>query len=507
MQLTLPGGTDRDTLYSESLLARFADKTILRGIAPRETRCHLIARRTLQGGGTAVGFLGRAPLIEMNLQLAAPNVAYGIALSAGSCTSFGYLVAFAFLEIIEDQLRPKTEEERALVESRLSSAAKRTYFVGALVLGFGSQVPFAWLSYKYNPASSWNPHRLGMPIMTLAIDSWVSVYSAQRGLRELHARCTLPEALEGLSQVRGNMHALVEENMNLLTLVTDAERSGFLAAYQALRSIEDAPDRAARLYELFATRLSDHTHKPPPYAARLAAIVKAYGYLCSACNIGTLGYVAWSGSDDLTGAVAANIFFTGLYVGTALYLNLKVIPTTAAGLFHKIRSLFTCSYVPTMADRLTPALSFCLKAINMVLVSLSFGMAVKISKDYYGFSDPLEIFMEITLSSATIFLMSMAVLNITDRLLEEKVLHFGTDEEKLLMELYQKMRHLSSVIARSPVLEVARYFNLCSSAMQQQLLQNTRLTTETIRLLLDAHRPSPHAGSRLLPLGAHAEEA
>ena len=102
---------------------------ILKKDKVEEKTAHLVSRRLLQVVGVIGGFAGRFPFVQMNLDFAGENKVYGVALAAGSSISFGYLVSYAFLEIIQDQMGPLSPEERVLMESRLSPTLKKRCFL------------------------------------------------------------------------------------------------------------------------------------------------------------------------------------------------------------------------------------------------------------------------------------------------------------------------------------------------------------------------------------------
>ena len=475
----------RTSDFQRSNIALFFDRSIIQDLAAHESCCHLVARRILQGTSVVASFAARIPFIEVNLKLGGDNKIYGGFLAYGACASFGYLVSYSLLEIVDTQMLPLTREEKILTESRMSSTLKKTFFVGATALGVVTQIPFAFIAHKYNDPSTLNPHGLLMPIMVIAIDSWVSTYSGYMGLKTLREQRSLDAYERDLLKVRGKMYALIEANRQLLALAGQETRLDFVRSYNRIKIIDESPDRVTALYTLFTDRIIDQTLEPSPCARRIDNTVKAYGYLCAFCNIGTLGYISWVGTDKLANSLGLDITITALYVGTALYLNTTAIPQTAVTLFNLFKSLFTCSYQPTLSDQLTPKLSFTLKALGLATAALSYGIAIELSKDYYKSQEGLEVFMEITLTSATTFLVSMAILSITDQLLETKIEHFGSEEEKGIIKVYKKMKHFSSVLASSPLIEVACFLKVLPETAVQELIANTEITLTNLGEFID----------------------
>jgi len=457
-------------IYQKSNIAKFIDGRIINNLAASEGTCHCVSRRTLQVVSIIAGYGGRLPYLALSLNVAGSNKAYGVILAYGSCASFGSLAAWSFLRIVDTQMKPLTRQEKILTESRMSPCIKKTLFASAIVLGFGAQVPFACLAYKFNKPSAFNPHGIVMPSMIFAIDSWVSVYSGYMGLRSLRERKSLKGFENHLSNARSNMYALIEDNRQLLTMVGKSGRVDFVETYDRIKGIDNAPDRTRQLFNLFSRRISNHDLEPTSCAKRIDTAVRAYGYLCAACNIGTLGYVAWLGMDTVAQNVEANITVTAIYVGTALYLNATAIPETAVKLYNLFKNVFTWSYKPTLSDQLAPKLSFALKSLGLVTASLSYGPPVAVCKEYYKSNAGLEGLMEVMLSCANTFLVSMILLSIIDRVLEFQIEKLGNEDSRNIMRVHEKMRLLSSTLTTSPLIEIARYLKILPRETVEKLL-------------------------------------
>ncbi|QVL57777.1 MAG: hypothetical protein KFB93_01500 [Simkaniaceae bacterium] len=481
------------TRYTSRLVI-FVDRTLIQGITAVETTTHLVARRALQGTSVVASFVGRIPFIPLSLKFAGDNTVYGVFLAYGATTSFGYLVAYSFLKIIDSQMKPLTPEEHYLLHSRVGPAAKKILLICGTLLGIGTQIPFAIIAYKYNKPSTLNPGGYLMPAMVVLIDSWVSTYSAYMGLRSIGERsCRAPYEKE-LDVIRGKMLGFIGENQELFTLADRQTQLGFVDAYQRIRTVHESEDRVRQFYALYTGRITDQTLTRSNWAIGADYVVKAYGYICAGCNIGTMAYVAYLGAD----VPGLNIAVTALYVGTALYLNTTAIPQTAAKLFNLVKDIFTCGYKPTLADQLSPKLSFTLKALNLATAGLSYGTAMQISKDYYSEHEWLEITMEVTLTCATTFLVSMAMLSITDDLLETKIEKYGTEEEKQIIEVHQKMRHFSTALASSPFIDLALYMKAIPPEALEMLRINTQISLENLDQYIQTHLPHHTSATPLL---------
>ncbi len=487
-----------DDSNQECKLFVFIDRTLIRDQTAVETTTHLVVRRALQVTSIAASFIARIPFIQLNLKLGGDDKVYGAFLSYGTCASFGYLVAFSFLEIIDSQMKPLTREERDLLESRVGPTLKKVFFVSATTLGAVTQIPFAYIAYKYNDPSTLNPDGLVMPILTVAIDSWVSTYSTYMGLKAIGEKRSLNQYEKELSIVRGKMLFHLEENRQLLSLVDSETRSSFVDTFERIQNVEEASDRVQQFYTLCTRRISDQTLAPSNFVKGIDYVVQTYGYLCAGCNIGTLGYIAYLGTDAFASSLGLNITITALYVGTALYLNTTAIPKTASVLFNLAKDIFTCGYKPSISDRLTPKLSFTLKALGLATAALAYGMPIELSQEYYEEHEWLEVTMDVTLTSATTFLVSMAILSITDALLETKIEKLGSEDEKRIIKLYHKMKHFSSGLASSPLLETALFLKAIPPEALDQLIENTRITTENLEDYIKAHIPQAIESSRLI---------
>ena len=461
-------------------IALFIDKNIINSAYVQESKVHLLARRFFQSLSIIAGFIGRVPFIEMNLKLGGSSKLYGGILAYGTCASFGYLVSYSLLEIVNSQMRLFSKEENDLRESRIGHTTKKVIFISSMILGFSTQIPFAYIAYKYNSPSTLNPKRLLMPVMVISIDSWVSTYSGYMGLKTLKKARSLEIYEKQLVQVRSKMASLIECNRQLLVSAGNEVQMDFIESYERIRDYSDISDRVKGLYILFTKKVSNQTLAPSRCSKYIDRTVKAYGYLCAICNIGTLGYIAWHGTNELINNNAANVTVTSLYVGTALYLNATAIPETAVKLFNLFKNIFTCNHEPTLSDQLTPKLSFSLKALGLVTAGLSYGPSFEIAKDYYGFKDNLNLFMEVTLSCATIFLVSMAIFSITNQILEFKIEKMGTEGEKKLIEIHKKMENLGFVLNSSPLIEVALFLKILPENLFNELIDRTAITVSNL---------------------------
>ena len=121
-------------------------------------------------------------------------------------------------------MRPMSQEERFLLESRLGPCLKKTLFITSVLLGMGTQIPFAFIAYKYNDPSPVNPDGLVLPIFVVLVDSWVSTYSAYMGMRSLRERQSLTDYEKGLVQIRSEMQSLIDTNRELLALIDRESR-------------------------------------------------------------------------------------------------------------------------------------------------------------------------------------------------------------------------------------------------------------------------------------------
>lgn len=503
--------------FNESNIAIFIDTRLLQEIDAPEGKVHFVARKTLQGGCVITGFASRIPFIEMNIQAGGSNKVYGAVLAYGNCTSFGYLVAYSFLEIINSQMDPMTSREKLLKESRLSPCVKKTIFISSTILGFVSQIPFAYMAYRYNDSNDNNnctssgfnstnapgdgaPDTLAitMAALVFAFDSWVYVNSAYQGMKALRERQAYTAYERELSHARQRMHSLVDENIELLSMVSNENRRTLTEAYARIKKLDQASNRIEALHSLFTSRITDLTIDPPAYAKYLNWTMKGWGYVCALSNLGALSYMAWLGTEQLCDLMGVEITVTAIYVGTALYLNKTAIPETAVKLFNIVKNIFTCGYRPTISDQLTPKLSFCLKGIGLATAALSYGPGVQLSRDYFCFNDGFEVFMEISLSCATIFLVSMAVLDITDKALENKIARYGSEDEKQIIQLYKDMKVFSNTLKKSPLIDLAQYLKILPEGIFNQIVEGTDITLENLEAYIQTNKRPIEEGTTLL---------
>ena len=456
-------------------LWKFVDNRLVQGIQPNETPTHLATRRALQALGIAIAAIGKYPFIAIAKKAGGDNEAYGIALAYGNTASFAALISWALLNIIDEQMRPLSKEEAALLSQKQSRNRNRAVLAGSIAVGLISQMPFAYLAYVYNGK------RVEMPVLMMLSDSWFPTYSTFLSLNAVLAQRKLSDFEKDLAAVRNKLICLIDENRALLDRPNG--RMDYVQALQAFRSQEDGRRAHAYLLHMLEGRvraldseaLCCEGKKCVKVGNSLSWLIGTTAFLS---NMGAIGYVSYLGWKMVYDEPGFDGVFAALAVGANLYVNGMSVPKTAARLYNLAKSLLLFRYKPTLSDQLAPRLSFSLKALGLATAALSYGPSVQISDDY--FKGSFAVYMEVANSCATILITSTAILDIVDQIVELSLTRLGSEEARQLVELDSSMRRFSYLLANSPLLEFAVFANGLPGSIFSSLIRDTEITQENL---------------------------
>ncbi len=461
-------------------LSLFTRDQLILGMPPAEAKAHKIGRLTLKGVGVTLATLGKVPFISINMKLGENNKVYGGVLDFSNCVSFAALISRALTNMVDDYLAPLGEAEKSLVRSKNSKSLDHLILISSVALGILSQVPFAYLAYVYNAKS------LLMPLAIFASDSWYPVYSTNLSLRNLSERRNFSIFEKDLAKYRNNLIKFVKESR--FSLITDEEhREAYLLGLQRIRSFENPDNQSAEYMTLLSTRNIDPLAEPPPYCKFLEKVITGVGAVATASNFFIIGFLGFKGMELIWPNPFAEAIMAILTVGANAYLNGTSIPNMAVSLFTMITSSLRGLYQPTVADQLAPKLAFALKSLSMIMASLSYGPSVQISRDY--FEGAFSTYLEVSLSLATILLVASALLDLSDEITENYIIHTGSEEEQQLLQLHHQMIRFSKVLKKSPLLALARFLKILPRGLFDKLNQTIDLSrgqlNEYIRQQLD----------------------
>ena len=457
---------------SESLppIILYVQRRMIDGIPPEESRIHCVFRRSLQTTSVIAATGSRYPFIAINLKLGGDIIPYAVALTYGNLTSFAGLVAWSFLNMIDEYTEPMGEEERLLRRKKVN-CTNTVILVSSIGVGVLSQVPFAYLAYVYNNN---NPI---MPLIMFATDSWFPIYSTNLSLRALAEMPSLKKFDQNLVSTRKKIIKLIEDNRQLLA--TDKE--GRMDYLNALERIKNPAEYIGKL----SKRRIEHDAQSSLCLTVAQQTVNLTGLALTASHMILIAYMSYEGAKLISDNPVADITTAGLVVGANLYLERLSIPRTAVRVFNMIKDALLCSCKPTLSDQFAPKLSFCLKAATLATAALSYGPSVQVSRDY--FDGPFSYYMQVAVSCAAILLVSTALLDISDRIVEGYVVRRGSEEAKQIMDLNRKMQRFCRLLKESHLLEYARFLKALPQELFDNLIEDTEITLENLGEYIAEH--------------------
>lgn len=472
----------------------FVDKRLVLGIKPRETPTHSAARRALQVLGVSIAGIGKYPFVAIAKKAGGTNEAYGILLAYGNTASFASLISWALLNMIDDQMRPLSKEEAALLSHRQGKCRNALILSGSVVVGLVSQTPFAYLAYVYNGK------KVEMPIFMMLSDSWFPTYSTYLSVNAVLSRKSFTIFEQELLKVRLNLVNLIEANRALLD-----NPEGRVDYVKALHAFKDQ-STGNRSQKYLEHMLEGRAHLLKKEASccegpNCVSVGNTLSWLTGAVaflsNMGAIGYVSYIGWSQIHPDPGFAGTFAALAVSANLYVNGTALPNTATRLYNLAKSIILCNYKPTLSDQLAPKLSFTLKALGLVTAGLSYGPSVQISKDYFGSNttdtglysnEDLATYMEVANSCATILLTTTAILDIVDQIVALSLVNLGNEEARQLVEINENMLRLSYLLSHSPLTEFALFINALPPSIFNQVVRDTQITQANLESYIQENR-------------------
>ena len=122
--------------------------------------------------------------------------------------------------------------------------------------------------------------------------------------------------------------------------------------------------------------------------------------------------------------------------------------------------------------------TFALETLGLLIACLSWGPSVQAVRDVT--SGAFDLYLEVTVSLAVILLVSTAMQDIVNDLMESILLKRGSHDEKEIIGLNRKLKELTRVLKNSPFLEFARFLKMFPEDHFDRLTEGTEITTEAL---------------------------
>lgn len=372
----------------------------------------------VRGVGAGVAVAGRYPFIPLSLEVTDHWIKY--LLTSCDFAAFSALNVWATDKVIIDFAGTCTSGNCTHWEV----ARKTSAFLGA----FFARLPLMYTTaYVYGDASFGKAFIVGASTMPFAM------YSLDESL----CRATLCDReIQSIElQLEKSREALIAQLDVNIDLVRDAglDVSEYVSRILQIDANSVVP-KEALLIEEYCMRSNaqiqekNHYYYWPQISGAfltcseiflLAAVTfRAAGHLFTHDDIPDI-------NEDLQYLVQG--IFAGITAGSSLWLTGTSIIERMDSITNFFSTIVCGEYQPSLTAQIAPKTNYVLKSLDLLIAALSIAPSIQISEDTFS-NVGLRLYMQITVSLATVALTSMALFKVTDQLIETIASYGGFDE-------------------------------------------------------------------------------
>lgn len=457
----------------------FIEKQLIEGQTVRETRVHRIVRNSLQATVVTAGMAAR--LAYVRVSLAYSNSVFGIVLASNSGLSFGAVLAWCFLNVIHDKLAPLSPEEEELLRSRLPKRLRLLVTVSVVTAGVMAKTPFAYIVYVYN-----NKEWL-YPLLTLLVDSGYPIYSLHLSAEALLKRRQIASFERRLSQVKDKLISKLEGMRTKLAAMSKSERTQVLSQLDGLQTLTTLSNPSTEyLKVLLSNSMKSQGENRSIKVGRVGAA--AGGLVLTVSQMIFVGVLAYHGAKLFTeyevGAITTVIFV----VICNFFLSFEVLIKTSIKTYDVGVKCLRRIPQQSLAGSLYPKIQASLMIVSLGIVALSYSGPLQVCRD--NFSGNFGVFMQVTSVMATVLLSLTAMFALTDDIIAEGGIRFGSPEHRQLLRLDTNLQRLIRLLKESPFVEFLLFLKCLPREKYTAWLNKLQLKQEDIQFYLARLRPS-----------------
>lgn len=423
---------------------------------PQESRCHQIIKRMLQLGTPALGFCARYPAINVSRKFGGANQAYGWILAVVNVITYGSLVGWSFLKMINEEVRILSPAEKALFSRgvKLSMVTK----MALVILGLISQLPFSYMAYQYNNNS------IFLAILILLADSGPPIYS-------LNLSAISSYELSREKKLKIDNPHIVNIKSQFISFLED-QRKKLLVMYRTIHDVNGSLTSSLLIQD--KVTLIKKAPSEIPLAARIvthgAGYIVTFGRLAifSVLTYEAIAQTLASQNNILQISIAA--FLALLVFGSNAYLIKDVVIKSALSSLQELKDRIKKEYQQGIGEALRPKLHMSLRLTTLALTALSYSTPIQVAKDHlqnnriFGLTIPgIELFVEITSTMTVLLLVSNSMRYFTDELIASYILKNGSNQEKALVIVDKKLVSFIHMVKHSHPEDIIAFFKHLNS--------------------------------------------
>lgn len=466
-----PSAAQNPTILENPLYSYYANRIILQQF-PNEPICRKACRSALKIFAIGASYTAQLPYVGICKTFAKNNSVYAGFLSYGDVGSFGTLLAWVYLSMIDDALLPKTPEERIINLRTRPCIPPVLIKITIIALGTLSLIPAA------KGVSSYNNPGLLYALMSM-LNAGVPIYSLGLSVEDLRTKEELSDFENKLQKVKLNLVNSLEicratlsshssvKIQNILKAVNSFNAGDSISFDQVIGSLQEliGDSKAVTFYR-------PSSHPIPYYGLMLGGGVLTFAQLAMAAVLG------YKSGELITSNVPACYAIGGVLTSFVFSINRNVIASALHSFYDTTARVLTRTYTCPLHAQLSPKIKHTLTLISLVTVGLSYAPNVQLSID--NFSGNFSMFMQVTTPTGVMVMITYAMDILVKDVVEEAIIRGSDPKAKELIELDRALTRLIPLILKSPMIDFANFLKVLPETLFAQLVSDLEITSAAL---------------------------
>ncbi len=440
---------------------------------------------------------GRVPYIPLSLQLFPDSEFLRAIFVYGNVTSFAVLYSWSAKELTENCININKGLSPVSSESQGTNSFCGCYKVIRLskelfsvFAGGLSLFPFAVVAADYNNSNAY-------AAWIIAADAAFPSYSVSSALeRALQPRISSEGTIGKLKDIRKKLLKNLRSNIDHVVTHPE-ERDEYVIKINKVLQLSEGDDRSIEVAKLFLSESEfGFEEQSEECCSTVNVASKFFGTIFTLGQLGLLGIIAFEGAENIydadwfQGGTAAGVVLVNAYLaGTLIFKSSSTICKT-------ISNVFTGTYKRTLTQQHAPKLTLALGLIETVTALLCIGPALKLSEEYFSFNEPLAIYMDITASCASIFLVITTIFNISEKTMEYFLEQGYGADQPTNEEITDSLHALGALLDLSENFLVDEVMNRISDKGKIDFVSSKFYTEQVLLEILEENDLLPNIGSQ-----------
>lgn len=473
-------------------LDSFINKYLIEHRPIPESTIHRISKRALQGLAVISGMGARVPFIRVNL--AYSSNAWGIILASNSAASFGSIIAWCLLNIINDKLKPLSREEKRLLRSQIPIQYRVAISICMIAGGIIAQAPLAYMAYAYNNDNIY------FPILVLLVDSGYPIYSLHLGSEQLLKKRRLNALERQLDRVKDQLVGKLERSRTTLAVMTPEGREKYLTQLQNIKLTSDRSKLSTKYLKALITNSLKIKNSPENRVIKAARILPAsVGVTLAISQLIFAAVLTYHGAKLFLDNDPFSISWAAFVVLCNTFLNFSVMVGTSISAYDTGIKYLRGIPQQSLIGSLYPKTQACSRLISLCISALSFGGPLKVAQDYL--SGGFGLFIQISSVMATIMLSIAAMFALVDDLMTFVGIHYGSKEHQELIKLDFEIKRLINLIKESPFVDFLQFLDLLPRKKYMKWINKLQIKEQDLQdYLTSISESEPEPESDTTPL-------